>query len=77
MGVSDIFITAGNQIIFIINNKLTKGRLGFLPQLSTTSYSFIRKFEISKLAIKMGAGSVEKAGRKFSVLKLGPGLQQM
>ena len=77
MGVSDIFITAGNQIIFIINNKLTKGRLGFLPQLSTTSYSFIRKFEISKLAIKMGAGSAEKGCRKFSVLKLGPGLQQM
>ena len=77
VGVSDIFITAGNQIIFIINNKLTKGRLGFLPQLSTTSYSFIRKFEISKLAIKMGAGSAEKGCRKFSVLKLGPGLQQM
>ena len=77
MGVSDIFITAGKQIIFIINNKLTKGRLGFLPQLSKTSYYFIRKFEISKLAIKMGAGTVEKGCRKFSVLKPGPGLQSM
>ena len=73
MGISDIFITAGNQIIFIINNKLTKGRLGFLPKLS----KLLRKFEISKLAIKIGTGTVGKGCRKFSILKLGPGLQQM
>ena len=42
--VSDIFITAGYQIIFIINNKLTKGRHGLSCQNLYTDFFFSLHF---------------------------------
>ena len=63
----------GNQIIFIINNKLTKGWLGKTCQTYLNGFHFIHKikFWIWKLAIKIGT-TIDKRCRKFSVLKLGP-----
>ena len=55
MDVSDIFITAGYQIIFIINNKLTKGRHGLSCQNLYTDFFFSLHFWIWKLAIKLAA----------------------